>query len=987
MDDLNMVSNDIEQISVSESFVCAPEQVSHHINSNSIGLKICHVNIRSINCNFDHLLILLQRININLDVIVLSECWLSKSPHIPTLPDFDHYESFFENQNDGVVVYVRSQLKVNVDIPNFNDANCITLKFSNNISVIALYRSPSYKNFAPFFESLDQTLHTLKSFKTAVIVGDININLLQSINDSVTDEYLNLLASHAMLPAHMFPTRENNCLDHIILRSSNFASTIILNTPITDHLPLILYCRTNGKQNLTKRFSQRDNIPAIVIDLQNTDFTPILNSNDPEAVADKLVNLVSMVIKNHSQTVLIPSRKRIVKPWITPGLLKCIRHRDKLYLKCKKNPEDETHKLIYFRYRKYCNNILKKVKREYQQSEFQKARNNPKATWNIIKQIANLDKNKSTSSHLLNLCVNPLSSVNSVNTFFANVGKTLATKIAAEVNAIPTSSHDLFPSQSEHTFSQPPQNSMVLYSVDNKEIENIILNLKEKCAVGWDGISTTVIKSARNILIPVLNHVFNTALSSGVFPSVFKRAVVHPIFKSGDRDGVTNYRPISVLTALSKIFEKILNKRLLNFINESSVLSPNQFGFRSGKSTEDAVLELTDTVVKNFDKKFKTLGIFLDLSKAFDTVSVPILLNKLEHIGIRGVTLNMFRTYLENRTQYVMIDGFKSNEEYVCFGVPQGSVLGPTLFLIYINQLCNLRIPNCKIITYADDTALLVHGRSWQEAREFSEVALKFVMNWLRTNLLTLNVSKSKFIPFSPNLSTQPDSTFSVCAHICNDKVPSSCNCTTIERTSCLKYLGVMIDNTLTWKQQIHSTVCRIRKLIFVFKNLRTVIGFKCLKTIYFALAQSIISYCITSWGGSAKTLMLRLERAQRAVLKVLTKKPILFPTTELYSLCLVPTVRQIFILQTILRKHSQLYFDPNLSDSKRRSGRICKLEPRRTVVARRHFSHISSILYNRVNKLINIYPLPHHKCKVKCLEWLKSLNYVDTEDLLKVVK
>lgn len=253
-------------------------------------------------------------------------------------------------------------------------------------------------------------------------------------------------------------------------------------------------------------------------------------------------------------------------------------------------------------------------------------------------------------------------------------------------------------------------------------------------------------------------------------------------------------------------------------------------------------------------------------------------------------------------------------------------------------------------------------------------------------NLVTLNVSKTKFVTFSLNKASLPPSSFSINAHVCPaDAV--SCNCSSIEQTTCIKYLGVFLDSSLAWKPHIDSLVARVRKLMFVFKNLRTSVDFKSLKTVYYALAQSILSYCIISWGGAAKSILLRAERAQRAVLKVLTKKPIFFSTTDLFSLCQVPTVRQIFILNSIVRKHSQLYYNPVHINSKRRSDKICKIEPRRTAAASRHFYFISSLLYNKINKTLNIYPLPLFKCKNKCLAWLLSLSYDDTECLLEVSK
>lgn len=186
-------------------------------------------------------------------------------------------------------------------------------------------------------------------------------------------------------------------------------------------------------------------------------------------------------------------------------------------------------------------------------------------------------------------------------------------------------------------------------------------------------------------------------------------------------------------------------------------------------------------------------------------------------------------------------------------------------------------------------------------------------------------------------------------------------------------------------EQQIDATVTRLRKLIYIFKKLRSVVDFDSLIKIYFSLAQSVLGYCLVVWGGTHKTTMLRVERGQRAILKVLAKKPIRYPTKALYSLCQVLTVRQLFVLQAILRKHCQLAYDPSIFSTKRRSDRVCGIAVRRTEAARRHFKHISCKIYNRINKEINIYSLTRNKLKIKLNMWLKQLNYNETEELVEL--
>lgn len=188
---------------------------------------------------------------------------------------------------------------------------------------------------------------------------------------------------------------------------------------------------------------------------------------------------------------------------------------------------------------------------------------------------------------------------------------------------------------------------------------------------------------------------------------------------------------LSVLPSLSKILERILSKNLISFLNKYKSIADNQYGFRSGVSTEDAVLDLPQHIAKTLDSRSKCLGIYLDLLKAFDTLSIPVLISKLEYLGVRGIALEIFKYSLSNRSQRVKIDSSYSDEEVVSYGILQGSILGTTLFLIYINDLCSMSIPSSKIYAYVNDRAILVQGRTWEDVKAKSEFALSEIMNWL----------------------------------------------------------------------------------------------------------------------------------------------------------------------------------------------------------------------------------------------------------------
>lgn len=427
----------------------------------------------------------------------------------------------------------------------------------------------------------------------------------------------------------------------------------------------------------------------------------------------------------------------------------------------------------------------------------------------------------------------------------------------------------------------------------------------------------------------------------------------------------------------------------MNYLETNCFLSPSQYGFRSKKSTSDAVHDLTDYIATNLDRGNKVLSIFLDLAKAFDTVSVPILLQKMEGLGIRGTQLKIFQDYLCERTQCVKIDDIISEERSTVYGVPQGSVLAPTLFLIYINDLGMLSLPNGKIITFADDTVLLFSASSWKEVYTIAQSGFDNVCEWLRNNILTLNKDKTKYIAFSLRNDlqlTQLMSTYTIIAHSCSKQTSTCSSCTNIQITDSIKYLGIIIDKNLRFHEHINTLSCRLRKLIYIFKTLRKVADVKLMKSVYLALAQSLITYCITSWGGAAKHTILELERTQRAILKVSLLLPYRYPTDQLYIKSNVLTVRQLFILQSVLKQHALITFNPQTVQDKRLPKPAIQSHITfSTAHIKKFFRFLGPFLYNRINATLPIYHLTKIKCKMKLSNWLQGLNYYNTEALLDI--
>lgn len=975
---MNRIASELEALHKSQAYICAPDDcISFTIKINS-PFSILHQNIRSINKNIDQLVAFLSLIKVNCDIIVLSECWLSKIANIPVIDGYNSHKTLnVSNQNEGIVIYTKADLECTICEPEYiKDFNCLICKIGKDLAIVTVYRSPASGNTENFLNGLEKVLMTLNTYTNVCILGDMNIDIKTNNSDSRSGDYLNLMASYGFLPTHQYPTRAENCLDHVLVKSQLESVTLIPECYITDHCPTLFTVSLKKKSISPSPCRTKINYSAIRDILTQVDFMPALNSGDANFAANYLVDVVSDIIRNNTSHCKIPRKKRIIKPWITPGLIRCIHNRDRMHKSVKREPTNMTLKISYIRYRNFINKLLKNLKTLHNKNLLEDAKNNSKATWEAIKTITHTNIKKTSPVLLLSTKETPQLSVNAVNHFFINIGKELATRIQSRTP----------PSSSLCTVMHSPSqcDSLVLLQTDAHEIELLIKNLRRDCAVGYDNISAAILQSSIDVFVPVLTHICQLSLSTGVFPNVFKRAIVYPIHKSGDGDVVDNYRPISVLPAMSKVLEKVLYVRLNKFLNSKGIISDSQFGFRKKKSTVDAVSSLVDKVVDYLDKKEKCLGLFLDLSKAFDTVSIPILMSKLERIGVRGLALDIFQDYLSNRTQAVKVGECISDDAKLCFGVPQGSILGPLLFTIYINDLCELKSPNCQVFAYADDTALLIHGPNWDDVKAHAETALRKAMFWLSSNLLTLNITKTNFITFGMKISgIPPAGSFFIKSHTCVSHSSNNCDCPTISRTTTVKYLGIKIDQSLKWQAHIDSLTSRVRKLIYVFKLLRNAASLETLKMTYQALCQSIISYCILAWGGAAKTILLPLERAQRAVLKVMAKKIFRYPTSKLYKEVGVLSVRQLFIQHTLTKKHASLTFDPLLYQNKRRSDIVCPSVRHRTVMAKRHYMVISGLLYNRINRKLNLYPLKQTEFKKKLVSWLLQLNYIETENLL----
>jgi hypothetical protein len=373
------------------------------------------------------------------------------------------------------------------------------------------------------------------------------------------------------------------------------------------------------------------------------------------------------------------------------------------------------------------------AEKEYYHDLFEANKGNLKNSWDIIKGIINKKQSSRNSSEFI---INGQKTsdkehiANAFNGYFTNVGKSLNDKLPPS-NVSPLHYLD----------NINVNNSLYLYPTDENEVLRIVSNIKTN-SVGWDNIHIKVIKTTFQPLNRIFVHLINKSLSSGVFPDEMKVARVIPLFKGGDSQLINNYRPVSVLSIFSKIYERIIYNRVLKFINDNDLLYKYQFGFRANYSTSMALITLTDKIITAIDKNDITLGTFLDFSKAFDTIDHSILLRKLYKYGIRGVANDLVKSYLKKRKQYVSFDKISSESLPINCGVPQGSILGPLFFILYVNDIylvSNSFMP----ILFADDSSVFVQGKNINSMTTNLNNSLDLIYQWTIVNRLSLNIDKT----------------------------------------------------------------------------------------------------------------------------------------------------------------------------------------------------------------------------------------------------
>ena len=733
------------------------------------------------------------------------------------------------------------------------------MKFPNTKGLLigGIYRPPDLAQNV-FIQSLEPILE--KAFmedKEIILVGDFNIDYTHGFDEH--SEWRYFMESFSLQQMVNSPTRitdtTSTIIDHVYMSHPDRSAKLEVKCiSASDHFPV---CFTHKKYNIKKnkhtlieyRSHKTFNENAFIQDLQSKPWNTVFQHDNPENALLVFEEMYKDVLDYH-----LPKRVRRVKhevqpEWMTPDILEHMHKRDRY--------KAEGNKDMYRIYRNQCVQMVENAKESLYKRKLEEAATS-KDAWKYLKEI--IPSKSSVDPCMIKEndvdITDPKDIAEAFNKHFVEIAEKYIPPSNKTFNSEKLKQYvdDLVDATSRFSIPEMSQNF----------VERELARMQPNKSTGLDGIGARLLRIASHIVAAPLQHIYNLSIRTGVFPSRWKEARVTPIFKSGDIQDKGNYRPISILPILSKIIERHVHKHLYNFLMEYKLLHSGQSGFRHSHSCETALLKIIDTWIDAMNRGDLNGVIFIDLRKAFDLVNHDLLLQKLQLYHCNDRSLAWFKSYLSDRKQCVRFNGQLSDTQEVTVGVPQGSILGPLLFIIFINDLC-LHCEN-NLDMYADDSTIHAQRRSTGELETTLNRDLENVGNWCDENKMAINSTKTHSMLVT---------TWQKLIHLDKKELDLEYKGTVLGKSTSEKVLGLIIDKHINWNEHVKLIHKKVSAKLAIFRKIKNHLPIKYRKLYYSAFVLPHLDYCSTVWSTTSEHNALLLLRLQKRAARLILDKPL----------------------------------------------------------------------------------------------------------------
>ena len=833
-------------------------------------LLVIHMNGRSILPKMEELCQIID--DLGPDIVCITETWLDDSvPNLSDIPDGykiirkDRTEAFkvkYKKQSGGGVAIIH---KSNLQISKKNkfsdpieDILWVQVNGKKSLTLGVVY-NPDYSDMLNDDEAeslLENNIRQVaESSKNILVVGDLNVNMRKkedNLTQTLTAIYKSYgLTQHIVKATRIDPaTGTATILDHVWANEGAEIKKSGTMRGLSDHLGTYVKFNANNNDDdgieLTTRNYKKYNKAHFAEDVQrnitNSNIPQLIKNKDVNGAMNNLVDIIKNTLNQHAPEITFTKKRKNKKiPWYSDKLKDMIKTKNELL--------QDSFNHGFRPYRKRLTAITNKIKvikrkgkKDYILRKLNDIGKNSKLLWKLLNYLANKQKTKDDAE--------PegvtQDSANSYNEYFATIG----TKIQQELGKT-----------DQKEYPEPPNAKKFNFKPETEgNIAKLIDHIRIDVAPGIDKLNARIIKDLKEVITPTLTSIINLCYKTSTFPDSMKVAIVRPIYKKDDKNDISNYRPISLLPILSKILERSATNQLIEFLESNKLLAPNQHAYRKLLSTITCLAEATNYLYRQIDNKRHTALISLDLSKAFDSINHSLLLNKLHSLGLDKHSINWVKSYLSNRIQMTRFANYTSTTHLVEAGVPQGSILGPLLFLTFTNDLPKVFEEECQMYAYADDTQLIVDASTHEELLAKIKHVITLAQEWFSSNSMKNNIGKSDILIL--NTHKQPKATIDI-----TDQGKSI----TIESKEHIKVLGIYIDQNLSWKKQVNSVK---RKSMYAVRNLHR-INFFLPKNhklnLYNSIVSPLFNYADIIWNGCNVRERNRLQTVQNFAAKSMT--------------------------------------------------------------------------------------------------------------------